>query len=48
MGGCCCCGSKKKNGDEYECAVNPKKCPTKVVEQEAKAPVCCGAPMKKK
>jgi len=48
--GCPCCGgsSKEKDKKEYVCAVNPEKCPTKIVGTDDPVPECCGKPMKAK
>lgn len=46
MCGCCCCSKKEKGKKEYECAVAPKKCPTKIVDENQVVPICCGKPMK--
>ncbi|MCX7705945.1 MAG: hypothetical protein N2115_06800 [bacterium] len=44
----CCSRSREKEKKEYQCAVAPEKCPTKVVDEDQPAPVCCGKPMKPK
>jgi len=45
----CCCGSRRKREKkEYECAVNPEKCPKKVMDSDEPVPECCGKPMKEK
>ncbi len=46
MCGCCCGRQKQKK--EYECAVAPEKCSTKIVDENQPVPVCCGKPMKPK
>lgn len=45
---CCCSRVKEREKKEYECVVAPEKCPTKTVDADQPAPVCCGKPMRPK